>query len=160
MAQTLQEAATPAGTAANSNLTTPSKSAATPASPTSDKASLLTLPLARVKRMIKEEDDVAPAHHEAEFLIARATELFIDGLSSRATAGITEAGKGFTYCHVAQAVGAWGPCDFLQGMHGAVLRFSTLHTAPSVNTTDVVPKKITAWELLTAMNARKASQAR
>lgn len=118
MAQTVQEAATPAGSAAaNGNVTTPStKAAVTPASPNSDKASLLTLPLARVKRMIKEEDDVAPASNEADFLIARATELFIEGLSSRTAAQMTDADKCVAYSHVAQAVGGWSPCDFLQGV--------------------------------------------
>lgn len=119
---------------------------------------MLTLPLARVKRMIKEEDDVAPAHHDAEFLIARATELFIDGLSSRSAACMSEAGKGVVYSHVAQAVGEWGPCDFLQGMPRWVGR-STMcwYLSP---TTDVVPKKMTAPELLAAMNDRKGNQAR
>ncbi len=115
MAQTVEEASTPGATTTNGDASTPpSKTPATPASP-GDKASLLTLPLARVKRMIKEEDDISTTSAEADFVVARATELFIDGLASR-TLKHVQGSKGVTYTSVARAVGDWAPCDFLQGV--------------------------------------------
>lgn len=108
-----------------------------------------------------ENEDVAPAHHEAKFLIARATELFIDGLSSRTAAQMREAGKGVAYSHVAQAVGEWAPCDFLQGALRCLIRAAhDWQEAEASNPflSDVVPKKMTAAELLDAMTARKNSR--
>lgn len=45
---------------------------------------LLRLPLSRIKNMMKMDPDIALASQESVFIVARATELFVESLSQEA----------------------------------------------------------------------------
>ncbi|XP_019878604.1 DNA polymerase epsilon subunit 4 [Aethina tumida] len=59
------------------------KSGATKKSPNHNKK-FLRLPLARVKHMIKQDPDVKIIGQDAVFLVAKATEMFIEFMSKKA----------------------------------------------------------------------------
>lgn len=83
-----------------------------------DEAGLLTLPLTRIKRMVKEEGDVRAISGEAAFAITRATELFLEELAMHTAAHVPPTSKrGITYREVSQAVAEYKPCDFLAGVY-------------------------------------------
>uniref|UniRef100_A0A7S1SV78 Transcription factor CBF/NF-Y/archaeal histone domain-containing protein n=1 Tax=Tetraselmis chuii TaxID=63592 RepID=A0A7S1SV78_9CHLO len=86
------------------------------------------LPVGRVKRIMKQEQTVKAVAGDATFLIAKATEMFLEGLASRSAAQLSKAGRvSVTYSDVASSVAEWKPCNFLR---------------------DIVPKRMSPKELL------------
>lgn len=105
--------------------------------PAKEESGLLTLPLTRIRRMVKEDEDVKNVAGDAAFVIARATELFIEQLAARTAAKVPAGSKkGVTYKEVSRAVAEYSACDFLA---------------------DIVPQKLTAAELLQQMQQNGAA---
>ncbi|KAK3288178.1 hypothetical protein CYMTET_4337 [Cymbomonas tetramitiformis] len=97
----------------------------------SGKQGELMLPLARVRRLIKTEEDVKMVSSEASFLITKSTELFLELLSQRAAAIMdSEDRTQLTYNDVATSVDENDPLEFLR---------------------DIVPMKVSGAEVLSSM---------
>lgn len=74
----------------------------------------LLLPLARIKKMMKEGDDVKIVSADASWAVARATELFLQELALKAHASMADSSrKTLEYKDVAAVVKNWSALDFL-----------------------------------------------
>lgn len=91
----------------------------------------LVLPLAKVKRMMREHADVKTISADANFVLTRATELFLQEVAGRAHAVMLQdeqrKGNILDYKDVAAVVHSWDALDFLH---------------------EVVPKKVSAASVL------------
>ncbi|KAF9342665.1 hypothetical protein BGX34_007841, partial [Mortierella sp. NVP85] len=73
------------------------------------------LPVARVKRIIKEDKDVQIVSNEAVFLISIATEIFLEGFTAKAfNLAKLEKRKTVLYKDLATAVTQYDSLEFLQ----------------------------------------------
>ncbi|GLI67776.1 hypothetical protein VaNZ11_012039 [Volvox africanus] len=87
------------------------------------------LDLGRVKRIMQVEARCMTVNPESTFLVCRAAELFLDGLTARSSAvmaGETE----LEYPHVAQAVQSWKSANFLSDIVPAKVQAGQLRTDP------------------------------
>ncbi|KAG0037321.1 hypothetical protein BGZ82_002749 [Podila clonocystis] len=94
----------------------PTASGSTSPSPYSGKAKGVTqLPVARVKRIIKEDKDISMVSNDAVFLISMATELFLESFTTKAfNLAKMEKRKTIAYKDLATAVTQHDSLEFLQ----------------------------------------------
>ncbi|KAF6255511.1 hypothetical protein COO60DRAFT_1534611 [Scenedesmus sp. NREL 46B-D3] len=103
----------------------------------------LVIPLAKVKRMMREHADVKSISADANFVLARATELFLQEVAGRAHEVMLqdEQRKGNTldYKDVAAVVHSWDALDFLH---------------------EVVPQKVSAASVLARLQQEQQEKQR
>ncbi|KAI8468770.1 MAG: hypothetical protein J3K34DRAFT_426188 [Monoraphidium minutum] len=100
-----------------------------------DKEGGLSLPLSRVKKLIRAEADCKVVGNEATFLIGRAAELVLEEMVAKAHASMSRDGrKSLLYKDIANAVESWEALDFLA---------------------DVVPQKVAVSALLQQQQAQQ-----
>jgi len=88
----------------------------------------LRLPLARVKKLVKADTDVKAIASEAAFLIAKATELFMEEVVGRGYSQSSKEGRSsLAYQDLASVVHEWEALAFLA---------------------DIVPRKVKVTDLL------------
>mmetsp|Transcript_13751 Transcript_13751/g.34592 ORF Transcript_13751/g.34592 Transcript_13751/m.34592 type:complete len:183 (-) Transcript_13751:114-662(-) len=98
----------------------------------------LVLPVGRIKRIMQKEQSVKAVAGDATFLIAKAAEMFMEGLASRSAAMLSKGGRAsVNYNDVACSVAEWAPASFLR---------------------DIVPKRMSAVELVQLQRAASSMQ--
>lgn len=102
----------------------------------------LLLPLARIKKMMKEADDVKTVATDASWAVARATEVFLQELAVRAHAVMAadSSRKGLEYRDVAAVVQEWAAVDFLRGAVPPKVKVSDVREQLQKQLDEVTPR--------------------